>query len=64
MYTWAKQGDDWYCTAERVCNRDASHVEKETVKASYKVAVPATAEKEGEGTYNRRLREPSVRDAG
>lgn len=50
-YTWAKQGDDWYCTAERVCNRDASHVEKETVKASYKVAVPATAEKEGEGAY-------------
>ena len=51
VYTWAKQGDDWYCTAERVCNRDASHIEKETVKASYKVAVPATAEKEGEGTY-------------
>lgn len=51
VYTWAKQGDDWYCTAERVCNRDASHVEKETVKASYKVAVPATTEKEGEGTY-------------
>ena len=37
-------------TAERVCNRDASHIEKETVKASYKVAVPATTEKEGEGT--------------
>ena len=51
VYTWAKQGDDWYCTAERVCNRDASHIEKETVKASYKVAVPATTEKEGEGTY-------------
>ena len=51
MYTWAKQGDDWYCTAERVCNRDASHIEKETVKASYKVTVPATTEKEGEGTY-------------
>ena len=50
-YTWAKQGDDWYCTAERVCNRDASHIEKETVKASYTVAVPATTEKEGEGTY-------------
>lgn len=50
-YTWNKQGDDWYCTAERVCSRDASHVEKETVKASYKVAVPATTEKEGEGTY-------------
>lgn len=51
VYTWAKQGDDWYCTAERVCNRDASHIEKETVKASYKVTVPATTEKEGEGTY-------------
>ena len=51
VYTWAKQGDDWYCSAERVCNRDASHIEKETVKASYKVTVPATTEKEGEGTY-------------
>lgn len=50
-YSWAKQGDDWYCTARRVCKRDASHVEEETVKASYQVTTPATTLKEGEGTY-------------
>ena len=50
-YVWAKQGDDWYCTAKRVCKRDASHVEEETVKASYEVTTPATVLKEGVGTY-------------
>ncbi len=50
-YSWAKQGDDWYCTAKRVCKRDASHVEEETVKASYQVTTPATVLKEGVGTY-------------
>lgn len=50
-YSWAKQGDDWYCTAKHVCKRDASHVEEETVKASYQVTTPASILKEGEGTY-------------
>ena len=50
-YVWAKQGDDWYCTAKRVCKRDASHVEMETVKATYEVTTPATTKKEGVGTY-------------
>lgn len=50
-YVWAKQGDYWYCTAKRVCKRDASHVEEETVKASYEVTTPATVLKEGVGTY-------------
>lgn len=50
-YVWAKQGDDWYCTAKRVCRRDASHVEEETVKATYEVTTPATILKEGVGTY-------------
>ena len=50
-YSWAKQDDGWYCTARRVCKRDASHVEEETVKASYQVTTPATTTKEGEGTY-------------
>ena len=50
-YVWTKQGDDWYCTARRVCKRDASHVEEETVKASYEVTTPATVLKEGVGTY-------------
>ena len=50
-YSWAKQDDGWYCTAERVCRRDASHVEQETVKATYEVTTPATTKKEGVGTY-------------
>ena len=50
-YSWTKKDDGWYCTAKRVCKRDASHVEKETVKAAYEVTTPATTEKEGEGTY-------------
>ena len=50
-YTWNQEGDDWYCTAKRVCKRDASHVEEETVKASYEVTTPATVLKEGVGTY-------------
>ena len=50
-YSWTKKDDGWFCTAKRVCRRDASHVEKETVKAAYEVTTPATTEKEGEGTY-------------
>ena len=50
-YSWTKQDDGWHCTAKRVCKRDASHVEEETVKATYEVTTPATTEKEGEGTY-------------
>ena len=51
VYTWAEKDGGWCCTAKRVCKRDASHVEKETVKAAYEVTTPATTEKEGEGTY-------------
>ncbi|WP_293673479.1 LPXTG cell wall anchor domain-containing protein [uncultured Parolsenella sp.] len=51
VYTWAKKDGDWYCTAKRVCKRDASHVEEETVKASYAVTTPASTLKEGVGTY-------------
>ena len=50
-YSWTKQDDGWHCTAKRVCKRDPSQVEKETVKATYEVTTPATTEKEGEGTY-------------
>ena len=49
--SWNEKSGNWYCTAKRVCKRDASHVEEETVKAAYKVTTPATTEKEGEGTY-------------
>lgn len=50
-YTWKQDGEDWYCTATRVCKRDATHIEAETVRATYKVTTPATTEKEGAGLY-------------
>ena len=50
-YSWAKKDDGWYCIAKRTCKRDASHVEMETVKATYEVTTPATTKKEGVGTY-------------
>lgn len=50
-YTWKQDGEDWYCTATRICKRDASHIEEETVKATYEVTTPATTEKEGAGLY-------------
>ncbi len=50
-YAWKQDGEDWYCTATRVCKRDATHIEAETVKATYKVTTPATTEKEGAGLY-------------
>ena len=50
-YSWVKKDDGWYCTAKRTCKRDASHVEMETVKATYEVTTPATTKKEGVGTY-------------
>ena len=50
-YTWKQDGEDWYCTATRVCKRDASHIEAETVKATYEVTTPATTDKEGAGLY-------------
>ena len=49
-YTWSKQDGEWFCTAKRVCKRDASHVEEETVKASVKTT-PATCLEEGESVY-------------
>lgn len=50
-YTWNQEGDDWLCTATRVCKRDASHIESETVKATYEVTAQATIEKESAGLY-------------
>ena len=50
-YTWKQDGEDWYCTATRVCKRDVSHIEAETVKATYEVTAQATIEKEGAGLY-------------
>ena len=48
-YDWA---DDYStCTATRTCANDESHVETETVDASFKETTPATYDATGEGTY-------------
>ena len=50
VYTWAEKDGEWHCTAKRVCKRDASHVEQQTVQASVETA-PATCLEEGKSVY-------------
>ena len=49
-YSWTKQDGEWFCTAKRVCKRDASHVDEQTVKATVKTT-PGTCLEEGESVY-------------
>ena len=49
-YSWNEKSGNWYCTAKRVCKRDASHVDEQTVKATVKTT-PATCLEEGESVY-------------
>ncbi|MBP3896344.1 MAG: hypothetical protein J6D57_00715, partial [Mogibacterium sp.] len=49
VYTWAD--DNSKCTAKRVCERDKSHVEKETVTVTSRVVTPATCTEKGVRTY-------------
>ena len=44
-YTWAE--DMTTCTAERVCNNNPEHIEREVVEVSYEEITPATADQEG-----------------
>ena len=48
-YTWSN--DNKTCTAKRVCSRDASHIDEETVNSTYQVVTPATVEADGSATY-------------
>ncbi|MBQ6151263.1 MAG: hypothetical protein IJJ03_06385, partial [Mogibacterium sp.] len=48
-YTWA--ADNSTVTAKRVCKRDPSHVEEETVNTTSKVSKKATCTSKGETTY-------------
>ena len=48
-YTWAE--DNSSVTAERVCTRDSSHIEKETVSTTSEVTKPATCTEKGQTTY-------------
>ena len=50
-YNWVKEGEDWKCTATRVCGNDASHTETETVTATGAVKTAATCTEAGTSTY-------------
>ena len=50
-YDWKEISGGYECTAKRVCKHDASHVETETVTATYAIVTPETCIKEGLGRY-------------
>ena len=50
-YTWEKDGDDWQCTATRVCGNESSHVETKAGTVSSEVTTEATCTTKGVITY-------------
>ena len=50
-YDWNQTSNGYNCTAKRVCTNFASHVETETVTATYAEITPATEEADGLGRY-------------
>ena len=50
-YSWVQDGDDWKCTATRVCSRDSAHEDTETVIATHETTTAATCEGTGVETY-------------
>ena len=50
-YDWKEISGGYTVTAKRICKHDASHVETETVTATYAVVTPETCIKEGLGRY-------------
>ena len=50
-YTWTPTEDGYNCTAKRVCQKDKSHEETETVTAAYAVVTEPTCLTAGLGRY-------------
>ena len=50
-YTWTPTEDGYNCTAKRVCQKDKSHEETETVTAAYAVVTEPTCLTDGLGRY-------------
>lgn len=50
-YTWTPTEDGYKCTAKRICQKDKSHVETETVPAAYAVVTEPTCLTAGLGRY-------------
>ncbi|MBQ1341799.1 MAG: cell wall-binding repeat-containing protein, partial [Erysipelotrichaceae bacterium] len=57
VYAWSE--DNSTVTASRTCNRDASHVESETVNTASEITKPATCEVKGETTYTATFQNPA-----
>ena len=50
-YEWTQTGDGWKCTATRICTKDGTHRETETVTAVGRQTLAPTETAEGEMTY-------------
>ena len=50
-YTWTPTEDGYTCTAKRICQKDKSHEETETVTAAYAVVTEPTCLTDGLGRY-------------
>ena len=50
-YTWTPTEDGYTCTAKRICQKDKSHEETETVTAAYAVVTEPTCLTAGLGRY-------------
>ena len=50
-YTWTPTEDGYNCTAKRICQKDKSHEETETVTAAYAVVTEPTCLTDGMGRY-------------
>lgn len=50
-YTWTPTEDGYNCTAKRICQKDKSHEETETVPAAYAVVTEPTCLTAGLGRY-------------
>ena len=58
-YVWNYSDGKWTCTATRVCGRDDTHIETETVTADSEVKTPAECEKKGTTTYTAAFTNPA-----
>lgn len=50
-YTWTPTEDGYTCTAKRICQKDKTHAETETVTAAYAVVTEPTCLTDGLGRY-------------
>ena len=62
-YTWTQTETGYTCTAKRVCENDAAHVESETVAGDYSVITEPTCLAAGLGRYQVSFKADWAKDA-